>query len=49
MLAARAAGMAAVAVTWGAGERARWPRPSPDAVVDTVGDLTAYLLGGADG
>jgi len=49
MLAARAAGMAAVAVTWGAGERSALAATHPDAVVDTVGDLTAYLLGGADG
>ena len=49
MLAARAAGMAAVAVTWGAGERAALAATRPDAIVDTVGDLTAYLLGGAGG
>ena len=49
MLAARAAGMAAVAVTWGAGERAALAATHPDAVVDTVDDLAAYLLGGADG
>ena len=49
MLAARAAGMAAVAVTWGAGERSALAATRPDAVVDTVGGLTAYLLGGADG
>ena len=45
VLAARAAGMAAVAVTWGAGEHAALSAAGPDAVVDTVADLTAYLLG----
>ncbi|HSF37244.1 MAG TPA: HAD-IA family hydrolase, partial [Nocardioides sp.] len=45
ILAARAAGMAAVAVTWGAGERAALVATDPDAVFDTVPDLTAYLLG----
>ena len=45
VLAARAAGMAAVAVTWGAGERAALVAAGPDAVLDTVPDLTAYLLG----
>ncbi|HET6967934.1 MAG TPA: HAD-IA family hydrolase [Ornithinibacter sp.] len=45
VLAARAAGMAAVAVTWGAGEREALLATRPDAVVDTVPDLTAYLLG----
>lgn len=45
VLAARAAGMAAVAVTWGAGEREALVATGPDAVVDTVPDLTAYLLG----
>jgi pyrophosphatase PpaX len=49
VLAARAAGMAAVAVTWGAGERAALVATRPDAVVDSVGDLTAYLVGDADG
>ena len=43
--AARAAGMAAVAVTWGAGDRAALEATGPDVVVDTVPDLTAYLLG----
>jgi pyrophosphatase PpaX len=46
VLAARAAGMAAVAVTWGAGERAALAATGPDVVVDTVAELTAYLLGG---
>ena len=45
VLAARAAGMAAVAVTWGAGDRAALEATHPDAVLDTVGELTAYLLG----
>ena len=49
VLAARAAGMAAVAVTWGAGERAALVATGPDAVVDTVADLAAYLLGRRDG
>ncbi len=47
ILAAKAAGMAAVAVTWGAGERAALAATDPDTIVDTVADLTAYLLGGA--
>ncbi|KGN30647.1 HAD family hydrolase [Knoellia sinensis KCTC 19936] len=46
MLAARAAGMSAVAVTWGAGERDALEATGPDTVVDSVSDLTAYLLGG---
>ena len=46
VLAARAAGMASVAVTWGAGERASLEAAGPDAVVDTVPDLAAYLLDG---
>jgi pyrophosphatase PpaX len=49
MLAARAAGMAAVAVTWGAGERDALRATGPDAVVDTVADLATYLLGSRDG
>lgn len=49
VLAARAAGMAAVAVTWGAGERADLVATGPDAVLDTVPDLAAYLLGSRDG
>ncbi len=49
VLAARAAGMAAVAVSWGAAERAALEATGPDALVDTVGDLTAYLLGHPEG
>ena len=49
ILAARAAGMAAVAVSWGAGERGALVATGPDAVVDTVPDLTAYLLGTSGG
>ncbi len=49
VLAARAAGMSAVAVTWGAGERDALAATSPDALVDTIPDLAAYLLGPADG
>ena len=45
MVAARAAGMGAVAVTWGAGEREALAATGPDALVETAGDLTAYLLG----
>lgn len=45
VLAARAAGMAAVAVTWGAGERDALAAAGPEVVVDTVADLRAYLLG----
>lgn len=43
--AARAAGMRAVAVTWGAGERAALAAAGPDVVLETVAELTAYLLG----
>ncbi len=46
VLAAKAAGMAAVAVTWGAGERAELEAAAPEVVLDTVPDLRAYLLGG---
>jgi pyrophosphatase PpaX len=49
VLAARAAGMSAVAVTWGAGERNALAATGPDALVDTVADLQAYLLLRADG
>jgi len=49
VLAARAAGMAAVAVTWGAGERNALLAAGPDLLVDTVPDLAAYLLGRRDG
>ena len=44
MEAARAAGMAAVAVTWGAGERPALEAARPDALCTTIGELTAYLL-----
>jgi len=47
VLAGRGAGMATVAVSWGAGERAALAATSPDRVVDTMGELTAYLLGTA--
>jgi len=46
ILAARGAGMAAIAVTWGAGERAALEATDPDTIVDTVTELTAYLLNG---
>ena len=42
--AARAAGMAAIAVTWGAGERAALQTAGPVAVVDTIDELRARLL-----
>ena len=45
VLAARAAGMAALAVTWGAGERADLEAAGPIAVFDRVHDLGEYLLG----
>ncbi len=45
VLAARAAGMAAIAVSWGAADREALAATGPDALVDTVADLTAYLLG----
>jgi len=45
ILAARAAGMPGVAVTWGAGERAALEATLPEALFDTVDALTAYLLG----
>ncbi|WP_353951240.1 HAD-IA family hydrolase [Knoellia sp. S7-12] len=44
ILAAHAAGMAGVAVTWGAGERAALEATNPETIVDTVDELTAYLL-----
>lgn len=47
VLAAKAAGMAAVAVTWGAGEREALLAVEPEVVVDTVAELSSYLLGGA--
>ncbi|HQV91343.1 MAG TPA: HAD-IA family hydrolase [Phycicoccus sp.] len=46
VLAGRAAGMGTVAVTWGAGDRDALAATGPDRVVDTMGELTAYLLGG---
>lgn len=42
--AAHAAGMAAVAVTWGAGEAAALRAARPAAVVDTVAELRTRLL-----
>ncbi len=42
--AAQAAGMTAVAVTWGAGERDALHAAQPAAVVETVAELTGYLL-----
>ena len=45
VLAAQRAGMASVAVTWGAGERDELVAAGPDAVVDTVDGLRAHLLG----
>lgn len=45
VLAARAAGMAAIAVGWGAADREALAATGPDALVDTVADLTANLLG----
>lgn len=44
VLAAKAAGMGSIAVTWGAGERAALEAAGPDAIVDTVDELTSYLL-----
>ncbi len=44
--AARAAGMDAIAVTWGAGVRDELLEAAPDAVVDTVDELVALLLPG---
>ena len=46
ILAATAAGMAGVAVTWGAGERAALEATDPETIVDTVDELTAYLVNG---
>ena len=42
--AAMAAGMAVIAVTWGAGERAALQGAGPLAVVDTMEELRAQLL-----
>lgn len=43
--AAKAAGMASIAVTWGAGDRADLVASEPTAVVDTPAQLRAVLLG----
>lgn len=45
LLAARAAGMAAVAVTWGAGLREELVEVGPDRVCDSVEELAGVLLG----
>jgi pyrophosphatase PpaX len=45
-LAARNAGMASIAVTWGAGTRADIANARPGRVCDTVDELRAELLGG---
>ena len=47
VVAALAAGMGAVAVTWGAGERAPLEAAAPAAVVDDVAGLHSVLLPGA--
>lgn len=44
VLAARAAGMAVIAVTWGAGDRADLEAAGPVAVVDTVAELRDQLF-----
>jgi len=44
VLAAQAAGMAAIAVTWGAGLRDELEAVGPTAVIDTVDELRALLL-----
>ena len=44
VLAAKAAGMASIAVTWGAGERASLVAAGPLAVVDTMAELREQLL-----
>jgi len=44
VLAAKAAGMASIAVTWGAGDRADLIAAGPLAVVDTMDSLRAQLL-----
>jgi pyrophosphatase PpaX len=46
LLAARAAGMACVAVTWGAGTRAELLALAPDGICDTVEELGDTLLPG---
>lgn len=45
--AAHAAGMAAIAVTWGAGTRDGLEALQPDAVVDTVAELQHLLISGS--
>lgn len=45
VMAARAAGMAAIAVTWGAGTREVLESHEPDAIVGTVDELRELLLG----
>ena len=45
VLAARAAGMDAIAVTWGAGERSGLAAAGPTAIVDTMPELRRLLLG----
>ena len=47
VIAARNAGMAAIAVTWGAGQRAELVETSPDLICDTVDELRTALLGPA--
>jgi pyrophosphatase PpaX len=50
VLAARAAGVAAVAVTWGAGDEDALRAAGPDAVVGTPAELAAVLgVGEPDG
>lgn len=44
LVAARAAGMASIAVTWGAGERSALLAAEPDHVVDTAAELATILL-----
>lgn len=46
LAAARAAGMAAIAVTWGAGTVADLVAAQPDALCHSIGQLRAVLLGG---
>jgi pyrophosphatase PpaX len=45
--AARAPGMGAIAVTWGAGVPAALEAAEPDAVVDTAAELAKALLPGS--
>jgi pyrophosphatase PpaX len=44
VLAAKAAGMASIAVSWGAAPRATLAAAEPDALVDSVAELQALLL-----